>query len=72
MSWTRSMYTDEQWKWLNDRYKEGHFANSLAKFANCHLNTMIYHWGRLGLHVSRCYMHELNREEFEALGRREA
>ena len=71
MARKRSMYTDEQWRWLNDRYKEGCPALMLSEFAKCHLNTMIYHWARMGLPVNRS-TYTLDRTAFEALGWRES
>ena len=63
-----SMYTDAQWKWLHDRFKEGYFLKELKDFAGCSMGNMCHHWRRLKLGSYQDDFPPLNRDEFNALG----
>lgn len=62
------MYTDAQWRWLNDKYVKGYSVKTLASWAMCNQNTVYYHFMRLGLPVKRDTLPDLDREEFRRLG----
>ena len=64
----QSMYTDAQWKWLLDRFKEGYTMAELAEFAGCGTANLVYHWRRLGLRSWKTEREPLSKEEFNALG----
>ena len=64
----KSMYTDEQWRWLHEKYVKGYSLRSLAQFAVCHPNSIQYHWDKLGLPCTRDYLGDLDSKEFNALG----
>jgi hypothetical protein len=63
-----SIYTDAQWRWLYERYKEGYLYKELADFAGCSKSLLCSHWKRLKLTRHFCEYKPLNREEFESLG----
>ena len=62
------MYTDDQWRWLNDKYVKGYSVKTLAAWAMCNQNNVYYHFMRLGLPMKRDALPALDLEEFRRLG----
>ena len=62
------MYTDAQWRWLNDKYLKGYSVKYLAAWAMCNQNNVYYHFMRLGLPMKRDALPALDLEEFRRLG----
>lgn len=64
----KSMYTDEQWRWLHEQYVKGYTISDIARFAICSVCNVLHHFERLGLPGKRDYLPPLDRAEFEQKG----
>lgn len=65
---SKSVYTDAQWTWMHDRFKEGYPMTELAEFAGVSFSSFVYHWHRLHLRLPTYARPPLNKKEFNALG----
>lgn len=45
-----SSYTQEQWRWVAERYLDGYPVAELAMFLHMHYNSVIYHLARMGVY----------------------
>ena len=45
----KSIYSDAQWRWIADRYKEGYDATELAEFLGVWECSIYRHMRRLGV-----------------------
>jgi hypothetical protein len=67
-------FTDAQWQWVVDRYREGYPQTELARFLGLYRNTLFRNLQRLGAipyGLDELDPLEERRAEFEALGEEE-
>lgn len=66
----RGLYTEDQWRWIADRYREGYTIYELADFVGVSYSTVAEHMRALGV-LRGCYEKQPLREragEFNDLG----
>lgn len=68
---SEDLYTEAQWQWIEQKYREGYFMSQLAEFLGIGRNTILRIFQRRGIRpVSHDEMTPLSefRREFYALG----